>query len=72
MAAKYICSRPWRGAGHPRAQTFYVREVPGEGGGKDWGYVDASRAKPISAHWMRRFKADMRRVGSTASCRKVD
>lgn len=38
-------------------QTWYVRELPGQGG-KDYGYVtDISKAVPMSPYWQRRFRA---------------
>ena len=44
----------------------YVEAVPGEGGA-DWGYTgSASRAKPLSPYWQRRFRADMERVNARA------
>lgn len=43
--------------------TFYVAQVPGDGG-KDWGYVTAPwKAAALSPYWQRRFAADCRRVG---------
>lgn len=46
--------------------TYYVSEVPGDGG-KDWGYTtDSSKAISLNTYWRRRFAADCRRVGSVA------
>jgi hypothetical protein len=56
-----IAARVW----HPlRRETWYVSEVPGDGG-VDWGYVtDRAKALPLSPYWQRRFRADMRRVAA--------
>jgi hypothetical protein len=63
----FICSRLWQ-----PGLTFYVRELPGDGGA-DWGYVRlGTNAVPVSAYWAKRFIADMRRVGAKGvSCREL-
>lgn len=44
-------------------KTFYVANLPGEGG-VDWGWDDrASHARKLSPYWQRRFAADMRYIG---------
>ena len=52
---------------------WYVAHLPGEGG-VDWGYSSngpgkgtLDDAKPLSPYWQRRFKADMQRLGDSAS-----
>jgi hypothetical protein len=51
---------------HGSHKTFWVSEVPGEGG-KDWGYTeDSDKAKLLNVYWQRRFRKDCERVGYVA------
>jgi len=47
--------------------VFYVAQVPGEGGGADWGYVtDVKKARRLNRYWQRRFAANCRHCGHPA------
>jgi hypothetical protein len=67
METKFNCQRQWK-----PGLVFYVRELPGDGGA-DYGYTEEpGKAVPISAYWMRRFRADMNRVSAKGVvCRDV-
>jgi hypothetical protein len=44
-------------------QTWYVAQLPGDGG-VSWGWVTTlAKAVPVSPYWVRRFRSDMRHVG---------
>jgi hypothetical protein len=48
-------------------KTFYVAQLPGDGG-KDWGYTDKrEQAIPLSVYWRRRFEADQARCNRIGS-----
>lgn len=55
----FLLSRDWA-----HNVRMYVTERPGDGG-VDWGYsTDATKARPFSLYWAKRFAADCRYVGS--------
>lgn len=55
----------------PDGALYYVSHFPGEGG-KDWGYdKNPSKAKRASPYWVKRFRADMQRVGKSAGVREA-
>ena len=57
-----IAHRPWS----EKTPVFYVANLKGRVG--DWGYTtDAAQAIHLSPYWQRRFAADCRRVGVTAT-----
>lgn len=48
-------------------RTFYVANLPGDGG-KDWGYtMNAKDALLLNAYWSRRFQSNCRKVGVEAT-----
>jgi len=56
-----VASRRWNDL------TFYVVNVPGDGG-VDWGYTtERSKALRLNTYYARRFVADCRRVGAVAT-----
>ena len=56
----YIGYTMWK-TGPQYPKTFYVANLPGDGG-KDWGYSEKrEQAIPLSVYWRRRFEADMGR-----------
>ena len=61
----------WVSYYYPNSNThvaLYVSELPGEGG-VDWGYTpDASKAKPLTDYWWKRFAANRRHCGHAAMC----
>ena len=64
--ARYRLSRQWA-----RDLTYYVAQVPGDGG-KDWGYTEnPSKAALVSAYWMRRFISDCEHVGAAGNALEV-
>jgi len=54
------------GCTNRRGGIDYVAQLPGEGG-VDWGWTDSfSKARDLSPHWQRRFRAFCNSVGRTA------
>jgi len=43
--------------------TFYVEQLPGEGG-VDWGYTtDLNKARDLNPYWQKRFNSDCKFCG---------
>lgn len=50
-----------------KIETWYVAQLPGEGG-VDWGYsTKRTDARPMSIYWRQRFESDMARVKQIAA-----